>query len=202
MFGFLNKLKSTDTTLLATQYVAIPVQSYELLCSSRRREHLNAMTDGGWEFCHRGIDFIVHSRTCRAASLPPFPPDADPAFTHLRDVREITEHEADQLLEASRAAYAYSPRQPLTPDEAEIRRLFMAFMREYQLDEAASLISLLSAKAVQGIKLTAQDLQTPEYQQLGDACLLLGDAIKQMIDFHNRQAGKVLSSHPARAPTS
>lgn len=168
------------------QYVAIPVIGYEALASEERRQHIDAMTRDGWEFCFRGYDHIVMSRK----TFETFPEAVNGRIYGVRGVQEISEAQADRLLEMNRAAYAHAPAHPSTVVEMEMRRLFQEFIEERQLHSATALMTLLRKKAAEGIHVTMDDITSAEFLRIGDAKAMFGDSIEEVLAFQNRQAAK------------
>jgi hypothetical protein len=188
MFGLFKKTQEV-VKQAQTQYIAIPIVAYEMLSSEERGQHLDAMNRDGWEFCHRGLTHIVQSRE----STDSFPRAMFGKVYGVKGAQEISEKQADRILADAKATYVYAPNRKLSGEEADLRKLFSEFAKDRNLHQsaAANLMTLLRKKASQGKVVTESDLSSAEFKRLGNAQLVFGDKLGEILDFQNRQAQQV-----------
>lgn len=188
MFSF---FKKTEVVVKQekTQYIIIPVVAYEMLSSEERGQHLDAMYRDGWEFCHRGPTYIVQSRV----STESFPRSTFGKMYGVKGAHEISEKHADRIMSDAKATYVYAPNRKLSDEEVRLRKLFEEFAKDRNLRQpaSASLMALLRKKASQGKVVTESDLTSTEFYRLGNAQMVFGDRLGEILDFQNRQAQQV-----------
>lgn len=182
MFSRFNRKIDVVEAVPTTQYVGIPIVSWESMSSEQRDEFTTLMESDGWDFYHRGLGLIIESRTSTEVI------EADVSHHYnLSGMVQLSQKQVEKTVIETRRLFEIDPVNDFTDEEIELRKAFEDFANENHINKGPAAEALISLR-----RLAAAGEEATESHVDRSFKTIFGDRIGDILDFQNQQVRRLM----------